>query len=176
VKFLPAPIEGAYIIEIEPVPDERGFFARSWCQEEFRRRGLNPTLVQCNISFNRELGTLRGMHYQVAPHEEAKLVRCASGALYDVIVDLRPESRSFRKWFAAELTAANHKMLYVPEGVAHGFQTLAESTEVFYQMTEAFRGECARGVRWNDRAFGIRWPVPGPILSPRDQSYPDYLA
>jgi dTDP-4-dehydrorhamnose 3,5-epimerase len=176
VKFLPAPIEGAYIIEIEPVPNERGFFARSWCQEEFRRRGLNPSLVQCNISYNSKRETLRGMHYQAKPHEEAKLVRCSSGALYDVIVDLRPGSRSFRNWFAAELTAANRRMLYVPEGVAHGFQTLAESTEVFYQMTEPFRAECARGIRWNDPAFRIRWPVPRPILSPEDQRYPDHLA
>jgi dTDP-4-dehydrorhamnose 3,5-epimerase len=176
MRFLPTPVEGAYIIEIEPVVDDRGFFARSWCQEEFRRQHLNALLVQCNISYNRNRGTLRGMHYQVAPHEEAKLVRCSSGAIYDAIVDLRPSSRSYRKCFAIELAASNHRMVYVPEGVAHGFQALEDGTEVFYQISGTYRPECARGVRWNDPAFGIRWPLPEPILSPKDQSYPDYAA
>lgn len=174
MRFAPTPLEGAYIVDIEPIVDERGFFARTWCQEEFYRRGLNSRLMQCNISFNRVRGTLRGLHYQEQPYAEAKFLRCSAGAIYDVIVDLRPTSRSYKKWFAVDLTAANRRMLYVPEGFAHGFQTLEEETEVFYQMSEAHRQEYARGIRWNDPVFGISWPFSNPILSQRDQSYPDF--
>ncbi|MCS6927204.1 MAG: dTDP-4-dehydrorhamnose 3,5-epimerase [Candidatus Binatia bacterium] len=173
--FLETALTGAFIIELDKHEDERGFFARSWCQREFLAHGLNPRLVQCNISFNRRRGTLRGMHYQVAPHEEAKLVRCTRGAIYDVIIDLRPESPTFTQWLAVELSAENYRMLYIPEGFAHGFQTLEDNTEVFYQMSEFYAPECARGIRWNDPAFAIVWPPAERIISPRDQHYPDFV-
>lgn len=172
--FTETPIKGAYVIEPERQEDERGFFARTWCRRDFAAHGLNPALVQCNISFNRTKGTLRGMHYQVAPHAEAKLVRCTAGAIYDVIVDLRPQSATCTQWFGVELTADNRRMLYIPEGLAHGFLTLGDDTEVFYQMSEYYVAECARGVRWNDPAFGIRWPGEVRMISRRDQSYPDF--
>lgn len=167
--FRETAIEGAFIIEPDRQEDERGFFARVYCREEFESHGLNPNLVQCSLSLSKRKGTLRGMHYQVAPHEEAKLVRCTMGAIYDVILDLRHTSRTFEKWLAVELTAENRKMLYVPEGCAHGFQTLEDDTEVFYQMSEFYHPECARGVRWDDPALGIEWPAPSPIvMSERD--------
>jgi len=165
-------LKGAYIIEIDPLTDERGFFARSWCREEFKARGLNSRLVQCNISYNQRKGTLRGMHYQVAPYQEAKLVRCTRGAIYDVIIDLRPDSITFKQWVAVELSAENRKMIYIPEGFAHGFQTLEDGTEVFYQMSEYYHSECARGVRWDDPAFTIQWPEDERIISAKDRSYP----
>jgi dTDP-4-dehydrorhamnose 3,5-epimerase len=174
MKFLKIPLEGACLVELEPVEDERGFLARLWCEEEFRARGLNPHLAQCSLSFNKRRGTLRGMHYQENPHAEAKLVCCSAGALYDVIVDLRPGSPTYCKWFGLELSVANRKMLYVPEGFAHGFQTLADDTEIVYLISEPYRPECARGVRWNDPLFGIQWPIPEPILSQRDRSFQDY--
>jgi dTDP-4-dehydrorhamnose 3,5-epimerase len=174
VIFNETKLKAAFAIELQKQEDERGFFARSWCQRDFAEHGLNSKLVQCNISFNQMKGTLRGMHYQVAPHEEAKLVRCTRGALYDVIVDLRPASPTFMQWLGIELTAENHRMLYIPEGFAHGFQTLSDDTEVFYQMSEFYHPECARGVRWNDPAFNILWPVEEKIISTRDNSYPDY--
>lgn len=173
MRFIETEIKGAFIIEPELIEDERGFFARTFCQEEFKAHGLNFRVVQCNISFNKKRGTLRGMHYQIAPYQEAKLVRCTRGAIYDVIIDLRPESPTFKQWIAVELTAENRRMLYVPEGFAHGFQTLEDNTEVFYQMSEFYHPECARGVRWDDPAFGIEWPIITPILSERDRSYPD---
>lgn len=172
--FTETKLKGAYIVNLEPHGDERGFFARSWCSEEFEKLGLNPRLSQCNISFNKTRGTLRGMHYQMEPYPEAKLVRCTMGAVYDVIIDLREESPNFQQWFAIELSAENHCALYVPERFAHGFQTLTDNSEVFYQMSESFHPECARGVRWDDPAFGIEWPYRGPIISPRDQEYGDY--
>jgi dTDP-4-dehydrorhamnose 3,5-epimerase len=162
------------VIEIEPIADDRGFFARTWDAEEFKLLGLNPKLAQCSLSFNQRKGTLRGMHYQDEPYPEAKLVRCCAGAMYDVLVDLRSTSPTYCKWFAVELTAANCKMLYAPEGVAHGFQTLVDATEVFYQVSEIYRPEHSRGVRWNDRMFGIEWPIRDPILSERDQAFPDF--
>lgn len=170
-------LKGAYVIELEQVPDERGFFARSFCQKEFEEHGLNSRIVQCNISYNKKKGTLRGMHYQVAPYEEAKVVSCISGAIYDVIIDLRPESETYRHWFAVELSGNNFKMLYIPEGFAHGFQTLKDNTIVFYQMSEFYHPECARGVRWNDSAFRITWPEVNSrhIISDKDQSYLDYV-
>ena len=166
--FTETKLKGAFVIEIEPHQDERGFFARSWCADEFKKHGLNSQLVQCNISFNKKRGTLRGMHYQVAPFAEAKLVRCTRGAIYDVIIDLRPNSPTFRQWMAVELTAENRTALYVPEDFAHGFQTLMDNTEVFYQMSEFYHPECARGVRWDDPAFGIEWPSSQRIMSRRD--------
>lgn len=172
--FAEAELKGAFIIELQRLEDERGFFARSFCQREFEERGLNPKVVQCNISFNKEKGTVRGMHYQNAPHEEAKLVRCTRGAIYDVIIDLRPDSPTFLRYLAVELTAEDRRMLYIPEGFAHGFQTLEDNTEVFYQMSEFYHSECARGVRWNDPAFGIKWPLASPIISSKDRGYPDF--
>lgn len=170
--FTETKLHGAFIIEVERREDERGFFARTFCQEEFAAHGLRPRFVQCNISFNKKKGTLRGMHYQVAPYEEAKLVRCTMGAIYDVIIDLRPDSPTFKQWVAVELTADNHRMLYIPERVAHGFQTLEDDTEVFYQMCEFYHRECARGVRWDDPAFGIEWPpVEQRIISTKDQKW-----
>jgi len=176
VKFTPTPIPGAFVVELQPVADERGFFARSWCAEEFAAHGLNARLVQCNVSFNKRRGTLRGLHYQVKPHEEAKLIRCTAGAVFDVLVDMRPASPAFRRWFAAELSGANRRMLYCPEGVAHGFQTLTDDAELSYQMSESYNSTSERGVRWNDPAFGIVWPIDKPTLSPRDSVYPDFLA
>lgn len=174
--FTQTKLTGAFIIEPERHEDERGFFARMWCQDEFEAHGLNPRLVQCNVSFNRQMGTLRGMHYQAGPHAEAKLVRCTRGAICDVAVDLRPDSLTFRQWVIVELTANNHRMFYIPESFAHGFQTLKDNSEVFYQMSEFYHPEAARGVRWNDPAFMIQWPRNEPIISAKDQSYPDFAA
>ena len=174
--FVETRLKGAHIIEPEKREDERGFFARSWCEKEFAEHGLNPHTVQCNISFNQKRGTLRGMHYQVEPCAEAKLVRCTQGAIYDVIIDLRPGSATFSQHIAEVLTAKNHKMLYVPEGFAHGFQALEDQTEVFYQMSGFYAPEFARGIRWNDPAFGIEWPIGEPIILERDATYPDFVA
>ena len=174
MRFIPTHLAGAYLVEPEPVSDERGFFARTWCRNEFADKGLNPNLVQCNISFNKAHGTLRGMHYQKAPHAEAKLVRCTQGAVYDVIVDLRSDSNTFTQWYGVELTAENRKALYVPEGFAHGFITLQDDTEVLYQMSEFFHAECAAGARWNDPVFSIQWPIDVTVISERDQNYQDF--
>ncbi len=168
-------LKGAFVIELEKMKDERGFFARTWCQREFAAHKLNSQLVQCNVSFNAKKGTLRGMHYQTAPHEEAKLVRCTMGAIYDVVIDLRPDSSTFKQWLAVELTADNRRMLYIPEGFAHGFQTIEDNSEVFYQMSEFYAPECAGGVRWDDPAFSIQWPVDQQIISAKDQQYPDFV-
>ena len=172
--FTQTQLKGALIIEPERLIDERGFFARTWCKREFVDRGLHPDLVQCNISFNKKRGTLRGMHHQAAPHEEVKLVRCTAGAIYDVIIDLRPASPTFKAWLAVELTAENRKMLYIPGGVSHGFLTLKDDTEVFYQMSEFYVPECARGIRWNDPLFGVIWPNEVSVISEKDKNYPDY--
>lgn len=172
--FKETKLKGAYVIEPERLEDERGFFARTFCKEEFKANGLNPCVAQCNISFNRKKGTLRGMHYQVAPHEETKLVRCTRGAIYDVIIDLRLQSPTFKQWVAVELTEKNHKMLYIPEGFAHGFQTLVDNTEVFYQMSEFYHPVCSKGVRWNDPVFGIEWIYTEAVISMKDQNYPNF--
>ena len=156
--FIETGLSGAFIVDVEPVADERGLFARSWCVREFEAQGLNARLVQCSVSLNRLKGTLRGMHYQIAPHQEVKLVRCTRGLIYDVIVDLRPGSPTYLLSFGAELTADNHRALYIPEGFAHGYLTLADESEVFYQMSEFYAPSAARGVRWNDPALGIEWP------------------
>jgi dTDP-4-dehydrorhamnose 3,5-epimerase len=172
--FRATPIAGAFVIEPEVVEDERGFFARTWCQREFEAHDLCPRLVQCSISFNHRKGTLRGMHYQVPPHAEVKLVRCTQGAIYDVIADHRMESPTFRQWYAVELSARNRHMLYIAEGLAHGFQTLEDETEVFYQMSEFHDAGAARGIRWDDPALSIRWPLVPSAMSAKDRSYPDW--
>ena len=175
MRFLPARLPGAFRVEMDHREDERGYFARSWCVREAEAHGLNPRVVQCSVSFNRRRGTLRGMHFQSAPRQEAKLVRVTRGSIADVIVDLRPESPTYKKWEAFQLSQQNGTALYVPEGFAHGFQTLADDTDVYYQMSEFHSEEHAGGVRWNDPAFGIIWPLPNPILSPKDASYADFL-
>lgn len=173
--FRDTKLPGTFLIELQHLEDDRGFFSRSFCRHAFEERGLTPPVAQCNISFNRNAGTLRGMHYQEAPHAEDKLVRCSRGSLYDVIVDLRRESPTFTQWIAHELTGDNGRMLYIPKGCAHGFQTLEDNTEVFYQMSESYHAESARGVRWNDPVFGIHWPAGiQVILSDRDRNWPDY--
>jgi dTDP-4-dehydrorhamnose 3,5-epimerase len=163
---------------VEIVPDmkvdDRGFFARTWCQEEFEAQGLNPRLVQCNISFNTHKGTLRGMHYQIGMHAEAKLVRCTRGSIYDVVLDLRANSPTFKSWSSVTLTAEDRNMLYVPEGCAHGFLTLDDESEVFYQMSQFYDADSGRGVRWNDPAFQISWPAQVKVISERDRTYPDF--
>lgn len=174
MRFSPTNLAGAYVIEAELASDNRGFFARTWCRNEFVDNGLNSNLVQSNISYSISRGTLRGMHYQTMPYAEAKLVRCTQGAIYDVIVDLRNSSDTFLQWFGTELTAENRKALYVPEGFAHGFITLHDKTEVFYQMSEFFHAEFATGARWNDPAFSITWPIEVKVISERDQNYPDF--
>jgi dTDP-4-dehydrorhamnose 3,5-epimerase len=172
VIFTETPLQGAFVVDLEHREDERGFFARSWCQDEFAQHGLDTRLAQCNISFNAHRGTLRGMHYQIEPFPEAKLVRCTMGAIYDVIIDLRPDSVTYKQWYAIELNAENRRALYVPDNFAHGFQTLVDSTEVFYQMSEFFHPECARGIRWNDPQFRVEWPLQEPIVSQKDNNYP----
>lgn len=174
MKFLETTLVGAYVVEPEPVEDERGFFARNFCRDEFAARGLSPEVAQTSTSYNRLRGTLRGLHYQTDPFPETKLVRCVAGAIYDVIVDLRPASPTFARWFGVTLSAANRLALYVPEHFAHGFQTLADDSEVFYQISEFHHPECARGLRWDDPAFGIEWPLGVACISARDRGYPDF--
>jgi dTDP-4-dehydrorhamnose 3,5-epimerase len=169
--FVPTRIAGAYVIQPEPCDDERGFFARTFCAREFELHGLNPRIAQCSISFNARKGTLRGMHYQVAPHAETKLVRCTRGGIYDVLVDLRTDSPTNGEWIAVELTSENRKTIFVPEGVAHGFQTLQDGAEVLYQMSEFHYADCARGRRWNDPAFDIRWPSWPTVISEKDANF-----
>lgn len=171
--FKETKLKGAFTIEPERFEDDRGYFARTWCRKEFEAQGLDTNLVQCSISFSKKRGTLRGMHYQAAPHEEVKLVRCTSGAIYDVIIDMRPDSQTYRQWVAAELTAENQKMFYIPEGFAHGFITLQDNTEVFYQISEFYYPELSRGVRWNDPAFSIQWPIAPTVMAERDRNYSD---
>ena len=175
--FTETKLKGAYLVELEIFEDERGYFARSWSQREFEEQGLDARLVECNISFNKREGTLRGMHYQDTPHGQPKLVRCTRGAIYDVIVDLRPDSETFRQWVGVELTPYNGRMLYVPEKFAHGFQTLADNSEVFYQMATSYAPESAKGVRFDDPAFNIEWPhADERIIIARDREYPDFMA
>jgi dTDP-4-dehydrorhamnose 3,5-epimerase len=175
MKFRTTRFAGLYVIEPELLMDERGSFARTWCKREFTERGLSPDLAQCNISFNKRRGTLRGMHHQIFPHEEAKLVRCTAGGVYDVVIDLRPESETYKQWFAVELTAENRKMIYIPEGFSHGFMTLQDNTEVFYQMSTFYAPACARGVRYNDPAFAVQWPMEVAVISDKDMQYPDFV-
>ena len=171
--FTETKLQGVYIIDPERIADERGFFARTWSHSEYADHGLNPTLAQCSISYNARRATLRGMHYQAAPYAETKLVRCTMGAIYDVIIDLRPESPTLREWVAVELSATNRRMVYIPPGFAHGFQTLEDRSEVFYQISEIYAPKFARGVRWDDPAFGVAWPEAPQVIADRDRSYPD---
>ena len=200
--FTETKLKGAFIIELEPIEDNRGFFARSFCKKEFGLHGINMDIAQCNISYNKTKGTLRGMHYQAAPHEEAKIVSCIRGSIYDVIIDLRPDSSTYCEWIAIELSAlsceqgaessqlsalssqhlayrlpltAHYRMLYVPKGFAHGFLTLENNTEVFYHMSEFYTPGFGRGVRWNDPTFGIDWPEKIKIISDQDLGYPDFI-
>ena len=172
MRFVETELPGAFIIEPEPIEDERGFFARTFCAQEFEAHGLNPKVVQCNISFNRKKGTLRGMHYQAPPHAETKLVRCTRGAIYDVIIDLRPDSSTYKKWFGIELTADNCKMLFVPEKFGHGFQALADDTEVTYQVSQFYTPGAEKGIRWDDPDLAIDWPIKVPVLSEKDKNCP----
>ena len=173
--FKETKLEGAYLIELEKHGDERGYFGRTFCKREFEEIGLNTDWVQCNTSFNQLKGTLRGMHYQEAPFEEIKLVRCTRGSIFDVIIDLRPKSPTFSRYAANTLTVEDGNMHYIPKGFAHGFITLEDETEVFYQMSEYYSPEHGRGVRWNDPAFGIQWPVEVSMISDKDQSFLDFI-
>lgn len=172
--FTETKLPGAFIIELEKFEDERGFFARAWCKKEFESQGLASHLVQANLSYNKSKGALRGMHYQIAPFGETKLLRCIRGAIYDVIIDLRPGSQTHKHWFGVELNANNRKMFYVPEHFAHGFITLEENTEVFYQVSQFYSPVHERGVRYNDPAFGIKWPLDVQVISEKDKSWPDF--
>jgi dTDP-4-dehydrorhamnose 3,5-epimerase len=176
VRFTETPLRGAFVIEVDLLRDERGYFARTFDVAEFAEHSLDALVVQCNTSFNTRRGTLRGMHFQAEPDGEAKLVRCTRGSIYDVAVDLRPGSETYRRWFGTELSAANGRMLYIPVGMAHGFQTLEDDTEVSYQMSHYYVPEQSRGVRFDDPAFEIDWPLPDPIVSERDRQYADFAA
>jgi dTDP-4-dehydrorhamnose 3,5-epimerase len=171
VKFLPLALSGAYLIEPMPIADERGSFARTFCRQQFQERGLNAHLEQCSFSYNLKKGTVRGMHFQKPPYAETKIVRCTQGKIYDVIIDLRAESPTYKQWESLLLSAENRHMLYVPEGFAHGFQTLEDHTEIFYQISRPYVSESASGVRWNDSAFGIAWPLEVSVISLKDQNY-----
>jgi dTDP-4-dehydrorhamnose 3,5-epimerase len=176
LHFEPLEIAGAFRVSLQPHADERGFFSRTYCTREFVEHGLSGEMVQANLSYNRKRGTVRGMHYQKSPSQEAKLVRCVRGGILDVIIDLRTDSSTFMRHVGATLTAQNHVALFVPYGVAHGFQTLEDDTEVEYLMTDYFAPELAAGVRWDDPAFGIRWPIAEVVIHPRDAAYPDFRA
>jgi dTDP-4-dehydrorhamnose 3,5-epimerase len=173
MKFTETALRGLYVIDIDPHQDDRGFFARTWCSQEFEQQALESVLAQCSVSFNKKRGTLRGMHYQAAPDEETKVIRCTMGSIFDVLVDLRPESTTFKKSFAIELSAKNRRTVYAPKGFAHGFLTLEDESEVFYQISHPYVPELARGFRWNDPAFGIQWPFDPLCISERDANYPD---
>ena len=175
MKFFETELKGSYIIELEKLEDERGFFTRIWDKKIFQDKGLDSDLVQMSFSFTKKKGTLRGMHFQKKPFEETKLVRCTRGKIFDVIIDLRPESNTYKKWIGLELKSDDLKMLYIPEGFAHGFQTLEDDTEVFYQMSNWFSPEHVRGIRWNDKEFDIKWPIKCSIISKKDTTYEDFI-
>ena len=172
MRFAPLPVEGAWLVEPEPRTDERGLFARTWCAREFAEHGLSAALAQISVSYNEMAGTLRGLHYQEEPHAEIKLVRCTAGSIYDVIVDLREDTKTYLRWYGATLSATNRMALSVPKGCAHGFLTLEDGSEVLYQISDFHHAESARGVRWNDPAFGIEWPRVPARISQRDAEYP----
>ncbi|RIJ34382.1 dTDP-4-dehydrorhamnose 3,5-epimerase [Pontibacter oryzae] len=172
--FTETKLKGAFIIDVKRLEDERGFFGRSFCQNEFEAHGLSKDVRQTNVSYNKKKGTLRGMHMQLAPNEESKLVRCTRGAIYDVIIDMRPDSETYKQWIGVELTADNYRMLFVPEGFAHGFITLEDNTDVTYQVTEFYTPGAERGIRWNDPAFNIEWPIEPVVISEKDQAHPDF--
>ena len=171
MKLKETKLGGVFLVESEPIHDERGFFARSWSYREFEDAGINPRTAEHNISYNARKGTVRGMHFQAAPYAQAKLVRCTAGSIYDVVLDLRPDSPTYMQWFAVELSAKTRLGLFVPEGFAHGFQTLEDDTEVFYQTSEYYHPESAGGLRWDDPKLGIPWPLPVSVISPRDRTY-----
>lgn len=174
MEFTPIRIPGACVIEPKRIADERGFFARLWCERELAEHGLDPTVRQTNIGVSRYRGTLRGLHFQRAPHAEAKLIRCPRGAILDVMVDLRPESPTYREWYATELTQDNHRALYVPPGCAQGYMTLADDTEIYYHTSAFYAPEAASGVRWDDPAFGIEWPMEPAVISEADRNWADF--
>ena len=170
--FTEAPLPGAFLVDLELLTDDRGFFARAYCQDEFAAQGLNTPLRQCSVSYNARKGTLRGLHHQTAPHEEHKLVRCTSGAIFDVVVDIRPHSRHYRRWFGTELSSQNRRAMFIPPGFAHGFLTLSAEAEVYYMISVPHAPEHGQGFRWSDPAFGIQWPFPPSVISARDAAYP----
>jgi dTDP-4-dehydrorhamnose 3,5-epimerase len=174
MKFVDTELAGVHVIDIEPLTDERGMFARSWCQREFSEEGLTTSVSQCSLSFNPIKGTLRGMHYQGPPNAETRIVRCTRGAAFDVVIDLRRESASYKRWFGVLLTEENHRMIYIPEGIAHGFITIEPNTELFYQISTPYAAESVRGIRWNDPAFGVVWPLDPAVISQRDATFPDF--
>ncbi len=174
MKFTEIYLKGAYLIEVDKLEDERGFFGRLWCKKELEEYGLNTNIVQSNISLSKRKGTLRGMHFQKSPYQETKLVRCTKGAVYDVIIDLRPDSKTFKEWFGVKLTAENHKMIYVPENFAHGFLTLEEDSEVYYLVTQFYNKQAESGVRWNDSTFNIKWPLKVVEISEKDENHPNF--
>jgi dTDP-4-dehydrorhamnose 3,5-epimerase len=174
MKFRETNLEGAYIIEIEKLSDDRGFFARSWCRKEFEAQGLSPDLVQANVSYSYKKGTIRGMHYQIAPYQESKLIRCTRGAIYDVIIDLRPDSPTYKQWTGVELTVDNYTMFFVPKDFAHGFQTLTDETEIAYQVSQFYTPGSEKGIRYNDPNFNIQWPLEVTIISDKDRAWPDF--
>jgi len=175
MKFTASRIPGAWIIDITAIHDHRGFFAMTWLPDDFRKHGIDPPLAQCNLAFNHKRGTLRGMHFQAAPYAQAKIIRCTRGGLLDVIVDLRPESPTYRQWDAVELTADNHRMFYMPEGIAHGYLTLADETEAYYHASTPWQPSAESGVRWNDPAFAISWPFAPVLISDKDAAWPDHV-
>jgi dTDP-4-dehydrorhamnose 3,5-epimerase len=174
--FTETALKGAFILEVKQLEDERGFFGRTWCKKEMEDHGLNGNVVQANMSYNKKKGTVRGMHFQNPPYAETKLIRCTKGAIYDVIIDLRKDSPTYKQWIGVELTEQNHKMLYVPENFAHGFITLEDNTEVAYQVTQYYTPGAEGGIRWDDPSFTIQWPVPVELVSDKDQNHPDYIA
>lgn len=174
MKFTETDLRGAFVIDLEPVEDRRGFFATTWSRQVFQCRGLDVELAHCGLSFNTHRGTLRGMHFQIAPYQQVRLVRCTRGAIHDVMIDLRRESATFARSFAVDLTQDNRRTLYVPKGFAHGFQTLADGSEVFYQISQIHAPEHERGVRWDDPLFGLQWPLAPTVMSDRDRSFPDF--
>ena len=176
MKFTETKLKGAFIVEIEKLADNRGFFARSWCQKEFEDIGLTPRVVQANVSYNRKKGTLRGMHYQIAPYQETKLIRCTLGAIYDVIIDLRLGSPTYKRWTGVELTADNYTMFYVPEDFAHGFQTLTDETEITYQVSQFYTPGSEKGIRFDDPSFDIQWPLEVTMISDKDRTWPDFVS
>jgi len=175
MKFTETKLKGAFIIEIEKLSDDRGFFARSWCQKEFEIHALASRVVRANVSYNRKRGTMRGMHYQIAPYQESKLIRCTRGAIYDVIIDLRPDSPTYKQWTGVELTADNYTMFFVPQDFAHGFETLTDETEITYQVSQFYTPGSEKGIRFNDPAFDIQWPLEVTIISDKDRTWPDFV-
>jgi len=175
VQFTETKLKGAFIIEIEKLEDDRGFFARSWCRKEFESHGLTAGVVQANVSYNHQKGTLRGMHYQIEPYQECKLIRCTRGAVYDVIIDLRPDSPTYKQWTGVELTADNYTMFFVPQDFAHGFQTLMDETEITYQVSQFYTPGSEKGIRFDDRSFNIQWPLDVTIISDKDRTWPDFM-